>query len=1030
VSKDLDNFTGLDSDSFERNLHLDENGSWKPLYPSETERPLKHIEADYNFKVLSETLAGYRIFPTGNTPTEHNTPKNFSGDVDKILTLKQDGDDLYWGLDEGPTEIPVYDSTKIGKILAVVGDNSSQQLKWVDDQFEANTNINRTASLNDFPSYSSEEGKVLQVLNGSLSWEQGGGSGVPNGILKVLNFETTGNDIDVGTGIDQWKVNNAGVYKTGEDSLTSSIPTYMDGITPHTDSSSAPGSRGLRYNRPFTRENSSKLCYEIKTNSRFQYSGSAMAIGWTGEVLAGETTSNGFHSNDNKYVLYFGASKVKPLVPGTVQTGVVDSSTGVDIFYSPVTPTTPNGKWITPTDWKVCIELHPTGGATATVWMDDDPIPVLNYTWDDSQYPLQNNDDAFYFATSGPFLTGYGGGGVRDYWGSVTIKDVEIEDFAQDNSMLIKVTDGAQWKSNNLNLLSDWPNPGLGDGDKFLQAYINGNGDYQFRWTDIAVITGDPGADGKSAREIWNDLGNAGDDTAFIASLKGADGANGTKGIDGLAGIDGVDYVHPTYKEFSPGHPSTNNGTASNFGTYNINVIIETGTYDYEDSLTKGSIIEIEQEATNQANQQHNKSVYFKILEATDGNNGTSFGGNDYKNLELEFLELKHSNIAQGDEYWDRIAVNMNTIYNYFITIHSIVGQDGADGVIGVDGDKGDKGDRGEPGTNGLDGDKGDKCDRGEAGTNGIDGMAGTTPIAQKFLVSTAEVQDGPERVNVFTIDSVSQSTLELFKGHTYEFELDSRNTDGHPFTIQTLPNKHNIGALVTGLKTSGDIITWTVPHDIVDTVYYVCEKHENMGAAINLNTLDPVSLKGADGADGTDGTDATPLPAYDAGDANKVLKVQQYQGQASLYWGTDEDQYPNTLIQLQDIPGISGEGGKVLKVNSAGNGFEWADEQTGSSSSGGGLTLADLSNARTSYDVAANEIVRITSSISINLPSNNSGNIGETFILINETNRAITLFNPDGDEFGLKSYSTVTYMQIGTLWSPISFYGEQVEEY
>jgi hypothetical protein len=371
-----------------------------------------------------------------------------------------------------------------------------------------------------------------------------------------------------------------------------------------------------------------------------------------------------------------------------------------------VTPTTPNGKWITPTDWKVCIELHPTGGATATVWMDDDPIPVLNYTWDDSQYPLQNNDDAFYFATSGPFLTGYGGGGVRDYWGSVTIKDVEIEDFAQDNSMLIKVTDGAQWKSNNLNLLSDWPNPGLGDGDKFLQAYINGNGDYQFRWTDIAVITGDPGADGKSAREIWNDLGNAGDDTAFIASLKGADGANGTKGIDGLAGIDGVDYVHPTYKEFSPGHPSTNNGTASNFGTYNINVIIETGTYDYEDSLTKGSIIEIEQEATNQANQQHNKSVYFKILEATDGNNGTSFGGNDYKNLELEFLELKHSNILQGDPYWDRIQLNSDSSFQSFITIHSIAGQDGADGTGGDGtGGAGEKGDKGERGPQGIQGD-------------------------------------------------------------------------------------------------------------------------------------------------------------------------------------------------------------------------------------------------------------------------------------------------------------------------------------
>ena len=49
---------------------------------------------------------------------------------------------------------------------------------------------------------------------------------------------------------------------------------------------------------------------------------------------------------------------------------------------------------------------------------------------------------------------------------------------------------------------------------------------------------GDPGEDGISAYEVWLDLGNVGDEQAFIDSLKGDAGEDGVLGSDGLSAYD------------------------------------------------------------------------------------------------------------------------------------------------------------------------------------------------------------------------------------------------------------------------------------------------------------------------------------------------------------------------------------------------------------------------------------------------------------------------------------------------------------
>ena len=96
MSKPLDDYTAADSSAFENSIHRGANGYWKPIYPSEVGRALKHVEADFNYKLLSGSLANYRIYPGGQLPSNYTNVEDFSNDENKYLTLKKDGTDFYW----------------------------------------------------------------------------------------------------------------------------------------------------------------------------------------------------------------------------------------------------------------------------------------------------------------------------------------------------------------------------------------------------------------------------------------------------------------------------------------------------------------------------------------------------------------------------------------------------------------------------------------------------------------------------------------------------------------------------------------------------------------------------------------------------------------------------------------------------------------------------------------------------------------------------------------------------------------------
>ena len=90
--------------------------------------------------------------------------------------------------------------------------------------------------------------------------------------------------------------------------------------------------------------------------------------------------------------------------------------------------------------------------------------------------------------------------------------------------------------------------------------------------------------------------------------------------------------------------------------------------------------------------------------------------------------------------------------------------------------------------------------------------------------------------VMVYLIDSFENPPLTLNRGETYEFTLDAA---GHPFWIQTAPAPYDELSVYSDGVTNGGtdvgVISFTVPLDAPETLYYVCGIHETMTGTINI---------------------------------------------------------------------------------------------------------------------------------------------------------------------------------------------------
>ena len=184
------------------------------------------------------------------------------------------------------------------------------------------------------------------------------------------------------------------------------------------------------------------------------------------------------------------------------------------------------------------------------------------------------------------------------------------------------------------------------------------------------------------------------------------------------------------------------------------------------------------------------------------------------------------------------------------------IGATGASGASGTQGEKGESGTAGPSGTQGEKGEKGESGTVGETGAVGPTGESGEQPTARSYSVTTAG--------GYYYIDDVQQDSLHLIRGQKYIFNL---NVSGHPFVIQSSStsynsaNVYNSGITNNGATTGS--LTFIVPYDAPDTLYYVCQYHSGMGGSIEIVNLSGDDLKGEKGEKGEIGT-AGPTGSFD----------------------------------------------------------------------------------------------------------------------------------------------------------------------
>ena len=129
-----------------------------------------------------------------------------------------------------------------------------------------------------------------------------------------------------------------------------------------------------------------------------------------------------------------------------------------------------------------------------------------------------------------------------------------------------------------------------------------------------------------------------------------------------------------------------------------------------------------------------------------------------------------------------------------------------------------------------LSGEQGLQGPAGADGADGADGANGSMPVVMEMTVTVSSFK--------YFIDGLQQGTITLYKGFTYNFDLSSVPSS-HPFKIGTSANGNQY---TSGVSTSGNIMSFTVPLDAPSTLYYYCQNHSNMGGTITINSLGSVS--------------------------------------------------------------------------------------------------------------------------------------------------------------------------------------------
>lgn len=113
------------------------------------------------------------------------------------------------------------------------------------------------------------------------------------------------------------------------------------------------------------------------------------------------------------------------------------------------------------------------------------------------------------------------------------------------------------------------------------------------------------------------------------------------------------------------------------------------------------------------------------------------------------------------------------------------------------------------------------------------------------FVIEKEEEAPPPRTYSVsnsgasaYVIDGNNNPALELVRGQSYVFDV---NAPGHPFLIQTQKDAGSGFTYENGVTGNGlavGQITFTVPMDAPDQLFYICQFHPSMAG--DLNIVDP----------------------------------------------------------------------------------------------------------------------------------------------------------------------------------------------
>jgi len=139
----------------------------------------------------------------------------------------------------------------------------------------------------------------------------------------------------------------------------------------------------------------------------------------------------------------------------------------------------------------------------------------------------------------------------------------------------------------------------------------------------------------------------------------------------------------------------------------------------------------------------------------------------------------------------------------------------------------------------------------GPTGTTGPTGPTGTTGPTGPTGPVNARIFDITSNGNSdFVIEGQTDPTIRLLRGFSYRFQI---NAPGHPFWIMVAPGAYNISNVflnpsVINNGTAVGTITFTVPYNAPNTLYYVCQNHSSMNGVINIVDLGPTGPTGPTG--------------------------------------------------------------------------------------------------------------------------------------------------------------------------------------